>query len=230
MNPNLTDITVVLDKSGSMFSVLTDTIGGFNKFLKAQQEAPGEARLTLRQFSHEHSITVDNTGIAHVLPLTDETYRPNGNTALYDAIGRAVDGTGARLAAIPEAKRPGKVILVIITDGFENSSTEYTGSRIREMLKHQQDRYKWEVIYLGANQDAMAMGQQMGFMRSKSMTYAANAAGTQAAFGSVAANTTSFRSGAKADMTYTHLDYVAQAAAGASNGPVNNTPEPAKTP
>ena len=219
MKNDLTDISVILDRSGSMESVKTDTIGGFNAFLKTQKEAPGEALLTLAQFDDQYEIVHSGKNIQDVTNLTAETFVPRGMTALLDAIGRTINATGVRLSALPEAQRPGKVIFVILTDGQENKSTEFTREKISEMIKHQTEVYKWDFVFLGANQDAIQAGASIGVMAGNSMTYAANAKGTQAAFVSVGATMCAYRGG---DQTlksnfFSQADRTAQAQAGAGN-------------
>jgi len=100
-----------------------------------------------------------------------KTYAPDGSTALLDAIGRTIDETGARLAAMSEADRPGKVIIAILTDGEENSSGTFTWAQISDMIRHQQDVYKWEFLFLGANQDAIATAARMNISRNSSANF-----------------------------------------------------------
>lgn len=195
MKQNLTDISVVLDRSGSMESVRTDTIGGFNAFLKTQKEAPGEATLTLAQFDDQYEIVHNGKNIQDVPNLTAETFVPRGMTALLDAIGRTVNATGARLSALTEDQRPGKVIFVILTDGQENKSSEFTKEKINEMIKHQKEAYQWDFVFLGANQDAIHAGTSLGINAGNAMTYAANVKGTEAAFASLGATMCTYRSG-----------------------------------
>ena len=193
MKGNLTDISVVLDRSGSMQSVRSDTIGGFNAFLKTQKEAPGEALLTLAQFDHEYEVVYSGKGIKDAPELSSETFVPRGQTALLDAIGRTINATGARLSAMAEDQRPGKIIVVIITDGQENNSREFSRPQINEMIKHQKEAYSWDFVFLGANQDAIQAGVSLGVNSGNSMTFAANKRGVTSAFASVGANMCSYR-------------------------------------
>ena len=163
MNENLTDITLVMDRSGSMEARRRDAEGGVNAFIQAQAREPGEAVLTLVQFDTEYE-AVHNGVPIHEVPRF--ILRPRGATALLDAVGRAILETGKRLEAMPEAERPGLVVFVINTDGLENSSREFTRDRIRQMVQHQQDVYNWQFTYLGANQDAFAEGGGMGIHRA----------------------------------------------------------------
>jgi len=195
MKTDLTDISVVLDRSGSMQSVRNDTIGGFNAFLKTQKEAPGEALFTLVQFDDQYEVVYSGKNIKDVPDLTEKTFVPRGMTALLDAIGRTINATGSRLATMPEDERPSKVIFVILTDGDENASKELTKEKVNELIKHQTEAYQWDFVFLGANQDAIKAGASMGIMAGNSMSYAANAKGTAAAFASVGATMCAYRSG-----------------------------------
>lgn len=157
-----TEIIVVMDKSGSMDMRRSDAIGGFNSFLADQKKEPGEANLTLVLFDTTYSIPIKGVPIRDVVPLNEDTYRPGGNTALNDALARAIVETGARLAAVPEEARPNKVICVIITDGEENSSVEHTKRQVKEMVEHQESKYDWVFIYLGVGVDAFAEARGLG--------------------------------------------------------------------
>jgi len=195
MKEDLTDINIVLDRSGSMSSVRDDTIGGFNTFLQSQKEAPGEAQLTLVQFDHEYEIVYNGVDVQSVSELTTKTFVPRGSTALLDAIGRTINSTGARLAEMPEEERPGKVIFVILTDGEENSSAEFTKDQINEMIKLQTEIYNWDFVFLGANQDAIKTGASIGIVAGNAMTYAATADGVGDTYRSSGASMTAYRVG-----------------------------------
>lgn len=188
----LTDITVILDRSGSMASCVYDTIGGFNTFLKDQQQQPGEAVMTLVQFDNEYQVDYQSIPIKEVQPLNTETYVPRGSTALLDAIGRTIVSVGNRLALLPEADRPNKVMIIIQTDGEENQSREFSHSRIMEMIKEQREKYNWDFTFLGAGQDAIATGAAIGVLSNKCLSYDIN--NTQATFKSMSNYTNNIRS------------------------------------
>lgn len=215
MKNNHTDITIVLDRSGSMADVAGDTIGGFNRFLDDQQKAPGTAALTLHQFDDVFDTVLDGCEVKSAKPLTNATFVPRGSTALLDAIGRAITRTGARLDKTPEHERAAKIVFVIITDGHENASREFTRFRVLEMIKHQREKYAWEFVFLGANHDAIAAAAAVGIGPANAMTYAHNAVGTSGAFASVAKNLTHYRCAAKVDMSFEADDRAVQSSAGA---------------
>lgn len=171
MNTNLTDITLVIDRSGSMSSVLDDAQGGVNAFLAEQARQPGDALLTLVQFDTEYEFIHRGVPIRQVPPYE---LRPRGSTALLDAVGRAVNETGERLAKMAEADRPGLVVFVVLTDGQENSSHEFTKAEIKKMIEHQQSVYNWQFTFLGANQDAFAEAGGMGIQAAGVANYALN--------------------------------------------------------
>ena len=185
MKENFTDISIVLDRSGSMGSIKDDTIGGFNQFIEDQQKVEGKALLSLIQFDSEYSIVHSAIPIKETPKLTDKTFIPRASTALYDAIGRTILATGIRLNGIDESDRPDKVIFVIITDGYENASREFDGNTIKQMIEHQTKIYNWEFVYLGANQDAITVANDMGIGRGQTLSYAATSRGTKSAFASI---------------------------------------------
>lgn len=189
-----TDVTIILDRSGSMEAIATDVIGAFNQFLAAQQREPGDCRLTLVQFDNVYETVYSSTPIADVPKLTTKTFVPRGSTALLDAIGRTIDDTGRRLSALPESDRPDRVLIVIITDGLENSSSDYTRDRVLEMITTQRDVYYWTFLFLAANQDAIEAGARIGVGAAHSMNWNATGAGVAAASLAMSKAVSRFRS------------------------------------
>ncbi|MCA9271003.1 MAG: VWA domain-containing protein, partial [Planctomycetales bacterium] len=159
MRNDLTDITLVVDRSGSMASIREDAEGGVNDFIRRQAAEPGEAWLTLVQFDTEYEFVHRGVRVQDAAPYV---LQPRGMTALLDAMGRAVVETGQRLARLPECDRPGLVVFVVMTDGLENSSREFSGPQVKEMIEHQQKVYNWQFTFLGANQDAFAEADAVG--------------------------------------------------------------------
>lgn len=161
MNKNHTEIAYILDRSGSMGPLAETAISSFNSFLKEQQNEPGEVTFSLILFDDEYLLHADAMPIREVVELDANSYVPRATTALLDAIGRTIDNTGKRLAAMREKDRPGKVVVAIFTDGLENASSDYTEKEISKSIKHQQEKYNWEFLFLGANQDAIATAGRM---------------------------------------------------------------------
>lgn len=162
MKQGLTEIILVLDMSGSMGMIKNDVIGGINTFLQQQKECEGEALVTTVFFDDQYEVYTRGMNIKDVPLLTSDTYRPRGMTALYDAIGKTIDDVGKRLSITSENERPEKVVLVVYTDGEENCSTEYTAELVKEKIEHQRDKYSWQTIFMGANQDAMLSAKTLG--------------------------------------------------------------------
>jgi hypothetical protein len=145
-----------------------------NGFILLQSKVEGECNFSLVKFDDQYEKAITNMPIKDVGRITLE---PRGSTALLDAIGRTVDDVGAELSAMPECDRPNKVMVVVVTDGYENSSSKYVGfvgaksSRIHNMITHQRERYQWEFVFIGADQDAIAVGSGMGFEPGKTLNY-----------------------------------------------------------
>ena len=181
MNTNLTQIAIVLDRSGSMGSVVRPTIDSFNEFIALQKHEPGEARLMLVQFDQEYQFLY-NKPLKEVEDLNTKTFVPRGSTALLDAIGRTIDDLGKQLDAMPQNERPGRVVVAIITDGGENASKDYGDyqypARVAAMVDHQQKKYNWRFVFLGANQDAILTARGLNIGAGQALTYTASAAGT----------------------------------------------------
>jgi len=156
-----TEIVVILDRSGSMNEIGKSTVDGFNTFLNEQKNAEGEAFLTLIQFDDRYEISYKNTPIKEVNPLIlNETFVPRGSTALLDAIGKTIE----------ELETERDVILVIITDGFENASKTYKKEAIMKIIETKENE-GWNVLFLAANQDAISAGGSIGVKSQKSMSW-----------------------------------------------------------
>lgn len=193
MKKGYVDINVVLDRSGSMGSVLEPTISGYNEFLNSQKGQEGVAKFTLAQFDDVYEVVYAGVSVEEVPELNRETFVPRNSTALNDAIGKTISETGARLRALSESARPEKVIFVIITDGGENASREYTSDKVQDMIKHQKEKYNWEFIFIGANQDAIATAKGFGIGAGNALNYTANAAGSSYLYQDLGAKITKSR-------------------------------------
>lgn len=193
MNKNLVEIAFILDRSGSMSSLSEQAIAGFNHFLADQKKQPGEARLTLVLFDDEYLVPVEAASLRDVRPLDATTYVPRNSTALLDAIGLTIDRLGERLAKTLEPERPGQVIVAILTDGFENASTRYAWKDVAARIRHQQEKYNWRFLFLGANQDAIATAARMNIGAADAATFRADGIGIQASTTSVSRKTAALR-------------------------------------
>ena len=185
MNKNLTEIVFILDRSGSMAHLEEDTIGGYNSFLKKQKNEEGEASVTTVLFDDRFELIHDNADIRKVSPLTDKEYYARGTTALFDAIGKTISMVGNRHKLAPSSLVPGKTLVVIITDGYENSSCEYNIKQVKAMIERQKGKYNWEFVFLGANIDAISAAGDIGIAPDFAATYQADKMGTAMNFDAV---------------------------------------------
>lgn len=178
-NDQLTEIVLIVDRSGSMHTIKADAEGGINSFVEEQKKVPGDATLTLVQFDTTYEVIHENKPIADVPPYE---LKPGGGTALLDAIGKTITSHKTRVDNTPEPNRPGKIIYVIVTDGEENSSHEYARPQINELITGRRDADSWEFIFLAANQDAIQEANALGISGAGAMNYAASGAGAAAAY------------------------------------------------
>lgn len=190
-----TEILVITDRSGSMSSIRSDVIGGFNRFLRDQKAQPGEARITYTQFDSSYEVVYQAKPINEVAILDTSTFVPRGMTALFDAIGRTLNQQGERIAREKWAEL---VVVCIITDGDENSSREYSRERIQEMVKHAESN-GWQFLFLAANQDSFAAARDFGSAAKYAGNFQANASGVAMAYSATSATLSALRSGEKPD-------------------------------
>lgn len=170
-----THIICILDRSGSMSSIMSDSIGGFNTFLKKQKELPDEATITVALFDDKYELLYDNVDIKKAEELTEKVWYPRGMTALYDAIGKTINNEKVNFAKLGKEK-PNKVLVCVVTDGLENASQEYKIDDIKKLIKSCEED-DWNFIYLAANQDAFAVGSGFGISFGNTFTYTASAQG-----------------------------------------------------
>ena len=171
MKTNLTELVFILDRSGSMSGLESDTIGGFNSMLGKQQAEPGECRITTILFDNEYEVLHDRIDIRAVNPITEKEYFVRGNTALLDAIGRTINKIAGVQKNTAEEYRAEKVLFVITTDGMENASREFDYSKIKAMIEHRKSKYNWEFIFLGANIDAVEVANRFGVPRNRAQRF-----------------------------------------------------------
>ncbi|CAG9607022.1 vWA domain-containing protein [Pseudoneobacillus rhizosphaerae] len=178
MNTNITEIIFLLDRSGSMAGLESDTIGGFNAFIKKQCQLDGETMVTAVQFDDQYEVIWNGIDAKNVR-LTDKQYFVRGSTALLDAVGKTILDVGHRLSNSNEDQKPGKVIFVITTDGMENASREFTYEKVNELIKHQQEKYNWEFIFMGANIDAAKEASILGIDMENAYSFEASENGVE---------------------------------------------------
>ena len=204
MKKGLTEIIFIVDRSGSMESIRDDMIGGFNAFIEEQLKVPTECKVSFYQFdTHDPKVETvyEQKDLREVPKLNREIFVPRGGTPLLDAVAIVVKKVGERLSKTEEDQRPEKVLVVVITDGEENSSTEWNSDHVKQMIQHQEEKYKWEFVYLGANQDAWAVGGNLGFKSSSTLAYVASAGGTDSMWKSLSDKTIKYRCCAASEMS-----------------------------
>lgn len=179
MKKGLTELVFILDRSGSMSGLESDTIGGYNAMLEKQKKESGEAVITTVLFDDQYELLHDRINIRGIAPITDDEYFVRGSTALLDAIGKTINKIGNVQKHTAKDERAEHVMFVITTDGMENASREYAHDKVRQLIERQKNKYGWEFIFLGANIDAVATAKQFGINEDRAATYHADPEGTQ---------------------------------------------------
>jgi len=193
MEKNFTELVFILDKSGSMSGLENDTIGGFNSMLEKQKAVGGECRITTVLFDNRYNLLHDRIDIRAVSPMTEKEYFVGGSTALLDAIGTTINKLVSVQKNTAEHFRAEKVMFVIITDGEENSSREYSANKVREMIEHEKAKYSWEFIFLGANIDAVQTASRFGISADRAADYVPDGEGTRLNYEAIAETVACFR-------------------------------------
>lgn len=178
MRENLTELVFILDRSGSMSGLESDTIGGFNSLIAKQQKEEGEAFVSTVLFDDESEVIHDRVPIGNVKKLTEDDYYVGGCTALLDAVGGAIKHITNVHKYAREEDRPAKTLFVITTDGLENASKHYSLRTVKKMIKNQQEKFNWEFLFLGANIDAIDIAESMGIREDRAANYVSDSAGT----------------------------------------------------
>ena len=179
MKKELTEIVFILDRSGSMSGLESDTIGGYNAMLEKQKTAPGQAIVSTVLFDDHCEVLHDRLDIKTVVPMSDKEYFVRGCTALLDAVGGAIHHIGNIHKYAREEDRPEKTLFIITTDGMENASRRYNDDRVKMMIERQKEKYGWEFIFLGANIDAVEVADRFGISADRAANYHADSEGTQ---------------------------------------------------
>ena len=184
-NKNLTEMVFILDRSGSMAGLEGDTIGGYNSLLEKQRKEVGEATVTTVLFDDQYEMIHDHTAIGKVKDITNKEYFARGMTGLLDAVGKTINHVGNRHKNALDSEVPEKTMVVIITDGYENASREYTLPQIKQMIERQKEMFGWEFLFLGANIDAVSTAAGFGITADRAVTYEADSVGTRMNFDAV---------------------------------------------
>lgn len=185
MKKGLTEMVFILDRSGSMAGLESDTIGGFNAMVEKQKREPGEALISTVLFSTDHRVIHDRVDVREVAPLTGRDYMVGGCTALIDAIGRAIHHISNVHKYIRQEDVPERTIFVITTDGMENASRSYSSDKVKEMIQQKQEKDGWQFLFLGANIDAVETAGRFGIREEQAVNYHADAKGTALVYESV---------------------------------------------
>ena len=178
MNEKLTELVFIVDRSGSMAGMETDTIGGVNAVLEKNRAVEGETIVSIVLFDHETQVLRDRVPIKDVPKLTDRDYQVRGCTALLDAVGGSVEFIERIQRYLPEEVRPGKTIFVITTDGMENASSRYSYEKVRRMVEQKKEKDGWEFLFLGANMDAIETAGRFGIAPDRAANYNSDSMGT----------------------------------------------------
>ena len=179
MKKQLTELVFILDRSGSMFGLEADTIGGFNSMIAKQRREEGEALISTVLFNGTSTVLHDRVPLARVEPMTQRQYQACGCTALLDAVGSAIRHIGNVHKYARAEDRPQRTLFVITTDGLENASHSFTADQIRQMIRRQREKYGWEFLFLGANIDAVETADSIGIDPSRAVNYHSDSRGTR---------------------------------------------------
>ena len=193
MKKGLTELVFILDKSGSMGGLEKDTIGGYNSMLEKQKDLGGECCITTVLFDNNYELLHDRIDIRAVSPITEKEYLVGGSTALLDAIGKTIHKIVGAQKNTADEYRAEKVLFVIITDGDENSSREYTAEKVRAQIEKQKNEYRWEFVFLGANIDAIETAGRFGIAADRAADYIADREGTRLNFRAMSEAVAEFR-------------------------------------
>ena len=176
---NIVDVVFILDRSGSMGGLESDTIGGFNSMLEKQRKIEGKAFITTVLFDDQYELLHDRVNITKVNNITEKEYFVRGSTALLDAIGKTIAKEKAIQDTLGKNEKADKVLFVIITDGLENASKEYNSSTVKKLIETQKEKYGWEFLFLGANIDAIETANTIGINAERAVNYKSDSIGTK---------------------------------------------------
>lgn len=195
MRNDLTELVFILDKSGSMHGLEADTIGGFNSLIEKQKKEDGKALVTTVLFDDKTEVIHDRVDLEYIHDMSSEQYVTGGTTALLDAVGGAVSHIRKIHKYIRPEDVPAKTLFIITTDGMENASHRFTYDKVKKLIKHQNEKYGWEFIFLGANIDAAETAVNMGISKDRAADYISDHEGTALNYSVLSEVTSAIRSG-----------------------------------
>ena len=204
---NYVKIINIIDKSGSMGSIIDTAISGFNEFLMDQKRVEGRALVSTVLFSDGYYPIYEDMDVQSVEFLNKNNYTTNGSTALYDAIGRTINNEIDKLGNLPMEERPDKILCVILTDGEENHSSKFTKDQIKKLIGEMREDFKWEFIFLAANEQASTTASTLNISASNSYAFANSAGGLKDAYKGVSFAATSYRQSKSVKMDNLMDDY-----------------------
>ena len=199
---NIVDVVFILDRSGSMGGLESDTIGGFNSMLEKQRKLEGKAYITTVLFDDQYELLHDRIDISKVKNITEKEYYVRGNTALLDAIGKTIAKEKAIQDTLGKNEKADKVLFVIITDGLENSSREYNSATVKKLIETQKEKYGWEFLFLGANIDAIETANTIGINAERAVNYKSDSIGTKKNYDTLNKAVEEVRSGKELDKNW----------------------------
>lgn len=193
MKNNITELVFILDRSGSMSGLESDTIGGFNSLIEKQRKQDGECYVSTVLFDNVSEVLHDRVKLSDIKPMTEDDYTVRGCTALIDAIGCAIHHIGNVHKYAREEDVPEHTMFVIMTDGLENASHIYSSSEVKKMIEKEKEKYGWEFLFIGANIDAVETAKHFGIGANRSVNYHADRRGTAVVYDTVAETVANFR-------------------------------------
>ena len=185
-NNNITELVFILDRSGSMSGLESDTVGGFNTMIEKQKKQNAPCYVSTVLFNHTSEVLYDRVKLGEVQKMTEEDFFVGGSTALMDAIGGAIHHIGNIHKYIRPEDVPANTMFVIMTDGMENASRRYSSEQVKQMIERQKKRYGWEFLFIGANIDAVETAARYGIDADRAVNYHADKEGTRVVYQSVA--------------------------------------------
>ena len=210
---NKTELVFIIDRSGSMGGLESDTIGGFNSLIEEQKELKGDVTVSTVLFDNRHEVIHNRIDMREINPLTRKEYYVRGTTALLDAIGRSIRKIHEVYCETLKEERPAKLMFIITTDGFENASREFTYTKVKRKIEEMKCKYNWEFIFIGANIDAVREAKRFGISEERAVRYHADKQGTKKNYKAMGKAVGSYRTESELDENWkieVERDYISR--------------------